>query len=171
MKEKHPVTKARKRRKRKLVEAYGGECVMCGYDKSMNALHFHHVDPATKLENPTKVISQWSVDKAKEELDKCILVCSNCHAELHEEKYDDTLRMPPPRPLIKYECKVCESEFYSVDTRRVTCSEDCARIKSRKVVVRPSKEELATLLETHSWVALGKMYGVSDNAVRKWFYK
>ena len=169
MKEKRPVTKARRRRKQKLVEYYGGKCVLCGYDKSMSALHFHHVDPTIKSEQPTKVIGQWSIERAKEELDKCILVCSNCHAEIHEEEYD--ISLPEPRALIKFKCIVCETDFYSVDTRRVTCSTDCSVMNRRKVIDRPSKGEIGKLLETHSWVAVGKMFGVSDNAVRKWYNK
>ncbi len=47
------------------------------------------------------------------------------------------------------------------------CSYECSAMASR-IAKRPEKEELEKLLETHSWVALGEMFGVSDNAVRKW---
>ena len=69
---------------RKLKKDYGGKCTRCGYDKSFNALEFHHLDPTQKefhLGNNRGL----SEAKLRVELDKCILVCRNCHAELHEE--------------------------------------------------------------------------------------
>lgn len=59
----------------------GGQCVRCGYDTCMQALEFHHLDP-TKKET---IISSDSitVEQAIEESKKCILLCSNCHKELH----------------------------------------------------------------------------------------
>ena len=47
------------------------------------------------------------------------------------------------------------------------CSYSCTHIYRRKVV-RPTQEVLASMMQSHSWVALGREYGVSDNAVRKW---
>ncbi len=69
----------------------GGKCERCYYDKCVRSMHFHHVDPSLKEfsisdrnpntnKNGTK---KW--DSVKKELDKCILLCSNCHYEIHEE--------------------------------------------------------------------------------------
>ena len=69
----------RKRAKIKLVEYKGGCCIRCGYNKSYVALEFHHKDPNSKSGK------SWSLDRLKKEVDKCILVCSNCHSEIHEE--------------------------------------------------------------------------------------
>ena len=72
----------RKRTKEKLVEYLGGKCVCCGYNKCHRALQFHHKDPSKKdfqISGTTK-----SFSRLKEEADKCILVCSNCHAEIHD---------------------------------------------------------------------------------------
>lgn len=72
----------RKRAKLKLVEYKGGKCQICGYDKAITALHFHHLNPDEKdFSLSGKSIS---FDKLKKEVDKCILVCSNCHSEIHE---------------------------------------------------------------------------------------
>lgn len=71
--------------KKLIVQYKGGCCERCGYDKSISALEFHHTNPEKKdfilggLKN--KVIT----DKIKEELDKCIMVCANCHREIHDE--------------------------------------------------------------------------------------
>jgi predicted HNH restriction endonuclease len=66
------------------IEYKGGRCVLCGYKKCPGALEFHHLDPKTKDKNlKTGNIRSW--DRIKKELEKCILLCSNCHRELHEE--------------------------------------------------------------------------------------
>lgn len=66
--------------KRKAIEYKGGKCVKCGYDKYYGALEFHHLDPTKKEKGLTAITS---FDKVKKELDKCILVCANCHREIH----------------------------------------------------------------------------------------
>lgn len=77
------VIEWRKRTKIKLVEYKGGECVKCGYKKSISALSFHHLDPTKK--DFTISSKTYSFERLKKEVDKCILVCSNCHIEIHEE--------------------------------------------------------------------------------------
>jgi IS30 family transposase len=72
----------RKRTKSKLVEYKGGKCQICDYNKSLNALHFHHLDPKEKDFSISG--KSLSFDRLKIEVDKCILVCSNCHCEIHE---------------------------------------------------------------------------------------
>ena len=71
----------RKRTKQLLVEYKGSKCELCGYDKCIEALEFHHINENTKefaISGSTK-----SFEKQKQEVDKCILVCANCHRELH----------------------------------------------------------------------------------------
>ncbi len=68
--------------KKELVEYKGGKCKMCGYSKSLRALQFHHLDPSEKDFNIGGV-STLNED-VKKELDKCILVCANCHSEIHD---------------------------------------------------------------------------------------
>lgn len=73
----------RKRKKLQLVDYKGGKCQICGYNKCIDALEFHHLDPKTK--SFTISGSSKSFEHLKEEVDKCILVCSNCHKEIHAE--------------------------------------------------------------------------------------
>lgn len=76
------VTQFRSRRKQKAVDYKGGCCSKCGYDRYIGALEFHHLDPMKKdLEFGANLSISW--EKTKKELDKCILVCSNCHREIH----------------------------------------------------------------------------------------
>jgi hypothetical protein len=74
----------RKRMKQKAVDYLGGFCELCGYNKSISALNFHHRDPLLKEFElgGTGVCRRW--DKLVIELDKCQLLCFNCHYEVHE---------------------------------------------------------------------------------------
>lgn len=76
------VTEHRRKRKKMSVDYLGGKCSVCGYDKCVNALVFHHTDPLKKKFRISGKMVSW--EKMKKELDKCILLCSNCHAEIHE---------------------------------------------------------------------------------------
>lgn len=78
----------RKRLKEKAVEYKGGKCVICGYNKSLRALDFHHVDE-TKKDFSISRNTNRSWESIKKELDKCILVCSNCHREIHDSYIED----------------------------------------------------------------------------------
>ena len=77
---------ARRRKKlRDMAREYkGGKCMICGYDKCQRALSFHHLDPKKKSFGISEKGLTRSWDKIKEELDKCILICSNCHMEVHD---------------------------------------------------------------------------------------
>jgi DNA-directed RNA polymerase subunit RPC12/RpoP len=71
--------------KSKMIEYKGGKCERCGYDKCQAALEFHHKDPSKKDFTIAHAKQRSFNDEIKQELDKCILVCSNCHREVHEE--------------------------------------------------------------------------------------
>jgi hypothetical protein len=80
---KKAVSIRRKKIKKMSIEYKGGSCQICNYNKCIDALEFHHLDPNEKdFGISAKGITRaWK--KVKEELDKCILVCSNCHREIH----------------------------------------------------------------------------------------
>ena len=79
------VGEAVRRRKRRvrvtLVEAAGGRCAICGYDRCIYNLHFHHVEPARKR---LALSSDRGASLAAfvAELEKCVLLCANCHGEV-----------------------------------------------------------------------------------------
>ena len=79
------TVKRRKGLKQRALEYKGNKCSVCGYDKCSQALEFHHTDPSTKeLEISCNKNPAWS--KLQAELDKCILVCANCHREIHSKQ-------------------------------------------------------------------------------------
>jgi len=77
------VQRRRLKIKQKAVEYKGGKCCKCGYNKCIDALEFHHKDPLKKDFGIANKGYTRSWEKVKKELDKCDLVCSNCHKEIH----------------------------------------------------------------------------------------
>jgi hypothetical protein len=73
----------RKRIKQKAVDYKGGNCSICGYSKCNRSLDFHHLEPENKsFAISSNLNRKW--EDLKRELDKCILVCRNCHGEIHD---------------------------------------------------------------------------------------
>jgi len=69
--------------KQKCIDYKGGKCIKCGYDKYNGALEFHHIEQTEKDFTISHLKSYSFDDFVKKELDKCILLCSNCHKEEH----------------------------------------------------------------------------------------
>lgn len=76
------VTRRRRKIKRILVLEAGGACSLCGYDHCLAALEFHHVVPADKRFSMSHRGVTRSLARAREEAQKCVLLCANCHAEV-----------------------------------------------------------------------------------------
>lgn len=165
------VKQWRKNTKTKMVDAMGGSCQCCGYNACTEALAFHHIDPAVKdmsfgdtRANPKK----W--ETVVNELKKCVLVCHNCHSEIHagvrelpktyaifNEEYADW------RKIEEYDsCPVCSKEK---PVKQKFCSHTCAQTNSRKVDW--DSIDLLDLLKKHKISELEEMLGVSNAAIYK----
>ena len=77
------VQKRREKIKTLAVQYKGGKCIVCNYNKCQQALEFHHLDPSEKEFGVGEKGYTRSWEKVKQELDKCVLLCSNCHKEVH----------------------------------------------------------------------------------------
>ena len=71
-----------KQHKITLIKEFGGECIKCGYNKNISALEFHHLNSKDK-DFHFGSTNTTNIDKIRQELSKCILVCANCHREIH----------------------------------------------------------------------------------------
>ena len=73
---------------------YGGSCKLCGYSKCLKALDFHHVNSSDKIFEISS--SRGCIKKMAVEARKCILICANCHRELHsaEDSLIEVLSIP-----------------------------------------------------------------------------
>ena len=164
------------RRKINIVYVLGGKCSVCGYNKCIQALDAHHINPEEK-ELTLSENHNIATIKILEELKKCTLLCANCHREYHagelevelcstydENKAQEVLELieASKHKQLHY-CKECGKQITKGATYCVECGE-----KSRRVVERPAREELKDLIRNLPFTTIAKQYGVTDNAVRKW---
>jgi len=143
------VTDFRRRIKEKAVSYKGGQCQKCGYDKCVAALSFHHRDPKEKeFRLSSGRTKNW--EKVKKELDKCDLLCANCHMEVHDQWKREAREQH-------------EAEIVSRRRRPKT-----SRVHKAPVIRPwPESDELRHLVETTPITHIAKMVGVSDKAVLK----
>lgn len=163
------------KRKLELIKAKGGECEICGYKKNIAALEFHHLDPNTKsFQLDSRNLSNTSPSKLLEEVDKCILVCANCHRELHNEHLnEDNItyllnEMTSKHHALKHKnkttiCKRCGKEFpYSKG--KIYCSDEC-REKDKNY---PTYDELLSKYkEIGSIYKTAQYYHIAKRTVKK----
>src|SRR2546429_1544516 len=76
------VTRRRRKVKETLVAEAGGRCCVCGYDRCIGALEFHHLDPAAKTLGVSYGGLAHALATLRAETSKCVLLCANCHAEV-----------------------------------------------------------------------------------------
>lgn len=164
-----------RRRKSNLIKVFGCKCCICGFDKWQSALEFHHVNPEEKEFGITTDHVTKSLEAQLTELKKCILVCANCHRGIHaneltvpsnwQDFYNEEIANQLREEIKgkKYYCKICGKEK---SRSGVLCAE-CAA-KQQRIVKRPSREELKSLIRDTPFVKIGLQFNVSDNAIRKW---
>lgn len=155
----------RVRVKRKAVDYLGGCCQICGYNDCIDALDFHHLDPVQKEFSISHDGVNVSYDKLKKELDKCILLCANCHREVHA-----SLKQVLPLQHMVLEdkrCAECGKLFKPRKEKQRFCSAVCSSLHQRKCD-RPDEITLIKEIKESSYVSVGKKYGVRDNTIRKW---
>lgn len=79
--------------KKELLEYKGCKCERCGYNKNIKNLEFHHLNPAEKDFDISTEGGIRSIEEFKKEVDKCILVCTICHRDIHDEMSGTTKRL------------------------------------------------------------------------------
>ena len=166
----------RAHKKEQLIEYKGGKCEICGYDRCKKALEFHHVDVYKKLFTISSSLGK-RIEVLKQEVDKCVLACANCHREIHEGLID----IKKLNQILIDDIKTHESKEQK-DSNIIYCAkcgvievknegnlcEVCQYKEQSKRTRDIDRETLKNLIRTTSFVQIGKMYDVSDNAVRKW---
>lgn len=171
------IKKFYKNRKAQIVYVMGEKCSVCGYNKCNAALELHHLDPSQKdFTLSDNVYRAW--ENVKIELQKTTLLCANCHREVHAGLIDNSTLVSSYD-----EAKAEEISGYVYNQKhKKTCickkcgcivsyganyCQNCRAELSRKVE-RPSRVQLKEDIRNLSMVQVGKKYGVSDNAIRKW---
>lgn len=190
------VDDRRRKLKHELVQYKGGKCEICGYDKCEAALDFHHLNPEEK-ELQLSSGKTHSLKKMKLEADKCILVCANCHREIHD-KINQNKRNDRNK---EYEIN---EKKYNYNYQKLNCKQVQLNIEeiqnyidnglNQKEIAKKCNVSLSTLkrfLKIHeistkkvpynidemvnlmkkykNYTKVAKELGISDNAVKKRF--
>jgi ribosomal protein L37E len=170
----------------KIYHIMGEECVICGYNKCRRALDFHHINPDEKdfrIADLGHGSIKWS--KIEKELRKCVVLCSNCHREVHDGLHDDKILVTTFSEAklkeVTATCKQCGKSIS--DIRRSYCSKSCASKHSHTKynIVEAMKLAKSTwanvdvidLLERNNGVMVkaGKEINLTDNSVKRRFKK
>jgi hypothetical protein len=178
------VCEYRRKTKQKAVEYKGGKCQRCDYDKSIAALDFHHRDPSGKDFSLASAGKTWNWERIKPEIDKCDLVCKNCHAEIHEEwrmsiiiQQKELIASFARKPSPTVPCSHCGKPVQKLPSQMKYlhhfCNKKCQ--DAYKYIPRtnsgkrpwPSDEELRRLIWQIPMTTLAQAFGVSDKAVKK----
>jgi hypothetical protein len=85
----HQTVVRQRNLKKQMVDYKGGKCNRCGYSKCLGALEFHHLDPSEKDFSLSNFKRYTFNEIIREELDKCVLLCSNCHREVHSDNFEN----------------------------------------------------------------------------------
>ena len=93
------VSRRRRRVKRLLIAEAGGACCVCGYSRSQGALHFHHMDPSRKRMEINARGAGVAIERLREEAQKCVLLCANCHVEVEAGLVQLPATARPTMPL------------------------------------------------------------------------
>lgn len=175
------VTRARHKRKQEIVDIMGGKCAICGYNKNIAALELHHINKEEKEFSIGSSGAYPKYDILIPELKKCILLCANCHREVHNPLEDEEEKVLVSSfnnekaqyykelvvEFFKKEEKFCIDCGKTLSLNKSTRCPECAK-KMQRVCERPSREELKTLIRLYPFTTIAVNYGVSDNAIRKW---
>ena len=143
------------------IEYKGGVCEGCGYSKCAGALEFHHRDPNEKDFTLSGIKKTKLNDEIRNELDKCDLLCANCHREAHWKPME-FINLSRRQPAKVWECKECSAV---VSYGRQTCK-PCSD-KGRERISWPPTDELVKMIEETNYSAVSRVLGVSGNAIRK----
>lgn len=163
----------RKSTKDRIIKAMGGSCALCGYNKCSAALALHHLDPSQKdfsLGAIRASIKSWN--SIVIELKKCILVCHNCHSEIHNgiaaipEQYAKFNSEYEDYYLLKDKkfsnCLICNAR---ISTYNKYCSYSCAG--KSKYKIDWDSIDLKEELKYKPITKLAEEIGCSDGAIHK----
>lgn len=142
------------------------KCKKCGYDRCVEALEYHHKEPNEKIDEVSKLATHYNLNDGLLEIEKCVLLCANCHREFHFlakniENFNISNFLNN-----EYNDNIFNKDKEDKNNLNVLQIEE----KNKKEVVI-NREILKELIRTLPFVQIGKKYKVSDNAIRKWCVK
>lgn len=160
------VTEYRKRIKKALVKAFGDKCYLCGTEYNSWIFELHHIDPSTKSFGIAGSGISRSKDKCALEAKKCVMLCANCHREVEHGGRTYNL-------VSNFNTEVFYNTISELngESERLRKAERLAVKKSlakKGSPLKPDRDTLKSLIRDTPFTQIGNMYGVSDNAIRRW---
>lgn len=161
------------KRKLELIESRGGKCEICGYNKNIATLEFHHINPDEKeFQLDMRHLSNTSLEKLQSEVSKCQLLCANCHREVHnpelevKEVYNlvqveakDKVSFNNPTGSV---CPVCGKRFPK-SNGKIYCSKECREVDKHY----PSLKEVNRQYEIlGSWEKVAQYFGLTRRIIQ-----
>jgi len=159
----------------KAIEYLGGKCKICEYEGCVESFDFHHTDPSKKDFTLSGRLS-YSWERIKNELDKCDLLCANCHRELHWNEKKERSQYKYDYEIVWHGkvdrcCELCGKSFeVNPASKQVYCSPKCARGSYTKIEW-PPVAILVDDIRCSSFSQVSRQLGISDNAIRKHLVK
>lgn len=164
------------KRKYEAVLVRGGKCERCGYDKNMSALDFHHINPDEKeFEIDIRKFSNTNLEDLQKEIDKCILLCANCHREEHNpsltmDNIPEIIKMAEDKKSFSNQdkygniCPVCGKRFPK-STGKIYCSDKCR--DSVRFAGYPTIEEVEERYEElKNWEKVAESFGLTRKVIQ-----
>ena len=164
------------KRKYEAILVRGGKCEKCGYNKNIAALDFHHINPDEKeFQLDARHFSNQNLEKLQKELDKCILLCANCHREEH---YSQLAMVNIPEIIKKAgdkksfsnqdnygsTCPVCGKKFPK-SKGKIYCSEECRN--SVRFENYPTIEEIEEKYnQLNNWEKVAQYFGLTRKIIQ-----
>lgn len=170
------IKEVRLHSKKIMTLVMGGRCCICGYKKCTQALEFHHINPDEKDFHFNKiVITKKSWSKICNELRKCVMLCANCHREIHSGSAsipDNASRFN--EEYAEYEstrvhgemdeCPICSGPKIAYNK---TCSNSCAA-KYNTGKINWDEVDLKTMLDSGmSYYKISDLLGISPGTIHK----
>ena len=162
------------KRKCEYILSHGGKCEICGYNKNIAALEFHHKNPDEKeFQIDARKFANCDIHKLEKELDKCMILCANCHREIHNPELTicQVQQMVQESTVTSFNnksgdiCPICGTRFPK-STGKKYCSKEC-RMKAKGEDKYPSKEDLKIKYnELNSWQKVADYYGLTRKIIQ-----
>lgn len=172
------VAERRRTLKRLVVEYMGGKCFRCGWNEHQSGLVPHHVASTQKEFSLSRNGHTVKWERLRQECDKCILLCANCHAVIHATndafyfnaanipKYVPVFDTAEARRRFQNECADCSASIGYYSTYCKPCAGRRNGLKARRIEW-PDIDWLVQRVEEIGYKKCGKELGISDNAIRK----
>ena len=148
----------RRRIKLALIKGFNDKCHICGESFPIFVYEFHHIDPSLKSFSISGNGITYSKDKVCAEAKKCVMVCANCHRFI---EYDD-------KDYSYLQSDFNEEIYYQTLDELTRKNKEIIQKREPAVSKKPDRETLKKQIRTLPFLQIGKLYDVSDNAVRKW---